>query len=147
MLNGLVAACVLSAMGMSSPAKQSDRTIVRLVGQKSTIMIAASAADVDGIGRLYSEQVYWRFHHILGHNLLFGLLIALIFTAFSNHRLKALLIYLFLVHLHLLMDYFGSGPGWGISYLWPFDRHSFVNPHAWEFFSWQNITTAAVFLT
>ena len=38
------------------------------------------------------------------------------------------------------------GPGWGIAYFWPFNAHSYVNPCAWEFFSWQNITTAGVLL-
>src|SRR5207302_7065303 len=53
--------------------------------------------------------------------------------------------YLALFHLHLVMDYFGSGPGWGIYYLWPFSSWAADNRRvAWEFYSWQNITLAAV---
>jgi hypothetical protein len=54
--------------------------------------------------------------------------------------------YLSLFHLHLLMDYYGSGPGWGIAYLWPFSRRTWSTPDAWEFFSWQNLTTAAALI-
>ncbi|HEY7118639.1 MAG TPA: hypothetical protein VH475_18760 [Tepidisphaeraceae bacterium] len=42
-----------------------------------------------------------------------------------------------------------SGPGWGISYWWPW-RHGagywWINPHPWEFYSWQNITAAYALL-
>jgi len=44
------------------------------------------------------------------------------------------------------MDSFGSGPGWGIPYFWPFSKHTSINPHAWEFYSWQNLSAAAVFI-
>jgi hypothetical protein len=105
-------------------------------------MIAATAADVDGLGRIVSEEAYWRFHHILGHSLAFAMVISMLLAAFSTHRAKSFVIYLALAHLHLLMDFFGSGPGWGIAYFWPLSAH----PYAWEFFSWQNITTAGVLL-
>jgi inner membrane protein len=111
-------------------------------------MAAASLEDLDGFGAVLgtNSDVYQRFHHNLCHNLTFVTLVAIVFAIVSRHRIKALLIYFFLGHLHLLMDYFGSGPGWGIRYFWPFDRYAYVNPHAWEFFSWQNITTTGVFL-
>src|SRR6185503_4946881 len=73
-------------------------------------------------------------------------LAAIALAAISTHRLKALLLYLALGHLHLLMDYFGSGPGWGIAYFWPFSRRQLKTDLAWEFFSWQNQLTAGVLL-
>lgn len=109
-------------------------------------MLAAVASDVDGLSFLGGQESWWDYHHTLGHNLPFGVLLALALAALSTHRPLAFTAYLTLFHLHLLMDYWGSGPGWGIPYFWPFSKHASVNPYAWEFYSWQNLTAAAVFV-
>ena len=109
-------------------------------------MIAAAAADLDGLGILVSYDAYAAYHHVLGHNLLFGIIVPALLTTFSTHRRKAFWLFLGLFPLHLILDYFGSGPGWGICYLWPFSNWVILNPHAWEFVSWQNIFAAACFL-
>lgn len=109
-------------------------------------MLAASLPDVDGLGRLVSEEWYWNLHHKLGHCLLAGVIIAAALVTWSSHRLKMLALALSLFHLHLLMDYFGSGPGWPIDYLWPFSNWELENPHAWAFFSWQNLSAAGLLL-
>ena len=111
-------------------------------------MIAATAPDLDGIGAVIgtNSDAYQRWHHLLCHNLLFVLVLAGGLTMFSRHRMKALLLYLVLGHLHLLMDYFGSGPGWTIAYCWPFSTEKYKTDLAWEFFSWQNIACAAALL-
>ena len=109
-------------------------------------MLAASLADVDGLSIVAGQEAYWDYHHTLGHNLPFGVLLCLALAALSTHRLTALAAYLALFHLHLLLDSFGSGPGWGIPYLWPFSKHVSINPHAWDFYSWQNIGTAVALL-
>ncbi|MEZ0263301.1 MAG: hypothetical protein ACAI43_01130 [Phycisphaerae bacterium] len=48
------------------------------------------------------------------------------------------------------MDYYGSGPGWPIAYFWPWDcglpGSLWFCQHAWEFYSWQNMSAAAVML-
>lgn len=110
-------------------------------------MAAASAADVDGLGILVSYDAYTAFHHVLGHNLLFGVGLLAVLTTFSTHRLKVFWLYLALFHLHLVMDYFGSGPGWGIAYFWPFSTWEIINPSAWEFLSWQNLCAAGLLLS
>ena len=115
--------------------------------QRMFCMIAASAADLDGVGVIVSQRAYWDWHHVAGHNLFAAVAIAGILTIPSQpRRLFAFVVYLALAHLHLLMDYFGSGPGWPIYYLWPASRQKIVNPGAWEFFSWQNILIAAMLL-
>lgn len=105
-------------------------------------MIAASAADVDGLGILFGEEMYWAWHHKLGHNVFFAALLAGGLAMASSRRGLAFVAYLLLAHLHLVLDYFGSGPGWPLYYLWPASDFEIVNPRAWPFFSWQNITTA-----
>jgi hypothetical protein len=109
-------------------------------------MIAAAAADVDGLGRVISEEMYWDYHHKLGHGAAFGVLMAVMLASFSTHRARSCAVYLALFHLHLVLDYFGSGPGWPIFYLWPLSSREWVNPHAWEFFSWQNIGAAVALI-
>jgi hypothetical protein len=44
------------------------------------------------------------------------------------------------------MDYFGSGPGWPIYYLWPFSTWELVNWEAWNLSSWQNLLTFGILL-
>jgi len=105
-------------------------------------MLAAGAADLDGLSRLAGQETYWDYHHVLGHNVFFGLLIAIILACFSASKGKTLLIYTVLFHLHLTMDYFGSGPDWAILYFWPFSKISLEFKNAWEFYSWQNISAA-----
>jgi hypothetical protein len=56
------------------------------------------------------------------------------------------LLYLALFHLHLLMDYWGSGPLWPIYYLYPFSDFKWVNPDSWNLFSWQNTAIAGLLL-
>jgi hypothetical protein len=90
--------------------------------------------------------MYWRTHHVLAHNLPFALVVAIGLTVFSSHRVVAFALYLGLFHLHLLMDYWGSGPLWPIYYLYPFSGFKWVNPDSWALFSWQNIAAAALLL-
>ena len=115
-------------------------------------MIAASVPDVDGLGIVISKDAYWDYHHILGHNLLFTTVTALVLAFFSSQakRLLGFVAYVVLGHLHLLMDYLGSGPGWPICYWWPFQRgqHScWLNPRAWPFDGWQNRAAGLAMIT
>ena len=112
-------------------------------------MLAASLADLDGLGILVGERWYHEFHHVLGHNLLFAAVLSAALAAFSTHRAAAFGVYFALAHLHLLLDYYGSGPGWPICYAWPFrlgHAHCWLNPSAWPFYSWQNISAAFALL-
>ena len=106
-------------------------------------MVAAGIPDVDGLGILVSQDAYDDYHHVLGHNLLFGLIVALILTSFSSHKKKSFFIYLALFHLHILMDLFGSGELWTISYFWPFSNYALYSEFNWALFSWQNMLVNA----
>src|SRR5688572_9726288 len=106
-------------------------------------MVAASVQDFDGLGIVISMDLYWDYHHILGHNLLFNFLLAAALALMSSKGKRALgfVAYFALGHLHLWMDYLGSGPGWPICYGWPFRRghgSCWINPDAWPFDGWQN---------
>lgn len=113
--------------------------------ERCLAMVAASVADLDGLGILFGDKYYQDYHHILGHNLLCATVVSLVLAAFCTHRAVAFGLYFALGHLHLVLDYYGSGPGWPICYWWPFRRgheHCFFNWGAWEFYSWQNISAA-----
>lgn len=109
-------------------------------------MLAAGLADLDGLSIVAGQEAYWDYHHTLGHNLAFGMALCLALAVLSKSRGVAFTVYLSLFHLHLLLDYYGSGPGWGIPYFWPFARRQWAKQDAWPFYSWQNITTAFAFV-
>jgi len=117
--------------------------------QRLFCMIAATAADVDGVGKIISEDLYFKYHHILGHNLTFAILGSTILAAFSIRRVLSWIVYLALFHLHIFMDLWGSGKDWPIAYWWPFKtapEYWLSNPYGWDFYSWQNILAAFLFL-
>lgn len=109
-------------------------------------MLAASLSDLDGLGILFGQEYYWKWHHIAGHNLFFGIILSLIMTVFSKNKLKMLLLTFGLFHLHLLLDYLGSGELWTIHYLWPVSDLELMCPFAWALYSWQNILTGFALL-
>ncbi|HAL44724.1 MAG: hypothetical protein A2Y12_00660 [Planctomycetes bacterium GWF2_42_9] len=109
-------------------------------------IIAASAADVDGFGFFISQELYWQYHHLIAHNIFFISITSLLLTFFSKNKFKAFLIFFGLMHIHLIMDYFGSGEEWGITYFWPLSNWSIFNENAWPFFGWQNKAIAMAFV-
>lgn len=120
--------------------------VVRDPRQRFACIVLSVIPDVDGLGILASASYYQRYHHILAHNLAFAILSSLVayFWTKGGHRVFAA--YLLVFHLHLLMDLFGSGPGWGLAYFWPFSMHYFESKYAWSFNGWQNYATLTVLL-
>jgi hypothetical protein len=112
-------------------------------------MVAATICDIDGLGIIISEHWYTQFHHILGHNLTFGLIVSTILAIFSARKILGFATYLALFHLHLFMDYWGSGRDWGIAYWYPWrfgPGYWWMSPYGWDFYSWQNISAAFALL-
>src|SRR5881396_3540637 len=102
--------CVANARSLS----RRDRLLVFLAG---------ILPDLDGLGLLVSEELYFRWHHIVLHNLA-GALAALVLVAvFAQQRAVTLTLTFISFHLHLAADYFGSGgaegPPWVLPYLYP----------------------------
>lgn len=102
-------------------------------------MLAASLQDLDGLGIIISQKLYWDYHHILAHGIFFSVFLSLILAFFSEQKLKTFFIYFALAHMHIAMDILGSGELWGISYFWPISGYSYQSPVYWPLFSWQNI--------
>ena len=110
-------------------------------------MLAATFSDLDGIGIIISQKIYMAYHHIIGHNVFFGLVLSAVLTFFSRHKIKSFIFYLFLFHINLIMDSWGSGPEWSIYYLWPFSNWTICNKYVWDFNSWQNSAVGICFIT
>ena len=111
-------------------ANASTRSVRR---ERAIITVASVAPDLDGLGiipelvtRDSAHPLLWysQYHHLLGHNLLFGLIVTLIAFIFGARRSITAGFAFLAFHLHLLFDLFGSrspdGYQWPIHYLWPF---------------------------
>ena len=107
-------------------------------------LLASLAPDLDGLGLLLGGDFYERFHHVLLHNLLFGAVVTVVSGFWIGVRAVPLGLVAAAFLSHLIGDYFGSGPGWGISPYLPFSNHEYLSAHAWDLTSWQNTTITAI---
>ena len=133
----------------------------RRLGRKERIMVTAAGLmpDVDGFGviaealtRNGDKPLLWwsNYHHVLAHNLLFGLFVMLVaFLLTARNKLVAALVFVSF-HLHLLGDFVGArGPGddwWVIPYFLPFSSHEFSWSGQWELNAWPNFLITGILL-
>lgn len=131
-----------------------DRTLVTL---------AAVIPDADGLGILTGIasqdqgaglDLYGQYHHVLAHNVFFGLLLAAAVYILSKKKGLTAFLVIISFHIHLLGDLLsGRGPDgtiWTISYLFPvFTDIQFSWSGQWELNAWPNvvITAATLLLT
>ncbi len=135
----------------ASPLSRRERAVVALAGV---------VPDVDGLGivadlvtRNSAAALDWwgRFHHVLAHNLGFGLLVMAAAWAVAARRTRVALLAGLSFHLHLLGDLAGSrgpdGDPWPIPYLLPFsDAWQLTWQGQWELNAWPNFAITAVLL-
>ncbi|MBF0227596.1 MAG: metal-dependent hydrolase [Desulfobacterales bacterium] len=121
---------------------------------KDRIIVAVSCVipDIDGLGIIaekltfnWEHPLLWwtKYHHLLCHNIGFGLIIFFTALVFSKRMFIAILSFISF-HLHLLGDIIGSrGPDgeiWTVPYFLPFsDRFHISWQGQWELNAWQNI--------
>jgi hypothetical protein len=131
------------AVANAADLSNRDRVIVTL---------AAVVPDLDGIGivaefatRNADHPLLWysNYHHVLGHNIGFGLLCCAVALAFGRRRWMAALLTFLSFHTHMLGDLAGSGAAdgyqWPIPYLLPFsDAWQLAWSGQWPLSSWQN---------
>jgi hypothetical protein len=125
---------------------------------RALVALAGIAPDADGAGILVdlargvhpSEGLYAAFHHILAHNLMAGMVVALAAFALARRRAACAALALVAFHLHLLGDLVGSaGPGgsvWTLSYLYPFSEQEFAWQGQWELNAWPNLVITALLI-
>lgn len=124
---------------------------------RAIVTAASVIPDLDGAG-LVADLIsgdtaagyYWytRFHHVLGHNILFGILLAAAAWAAGKRKWTTALLCLIAFHVHLLGDLVGSrGPGdsfWTIPYLWPFSPREWLWEGQWALNAWPNVLITAI---
>ena len=128
---------------------------------RALVTLAGVAPDIDGLGivaEILTENTtypllwYSKYHHVLCHNLGFGLALAGVVALLGVKRWLTASLSLVAFHLHLLGDLAGSrGPDdyqWPIPYLLPFsDKWNLTWSGQWELNAWPKILiTALLFL-
>jgi hypothetical protein len=128
---------------------------------RALVTLAGVIPDFDGIGivaELLTENTttpliwYSKYHHVLGHNLGVGLILAATVYWFSIRRWMSAFLAFLAFHLHLLCDLVGSrGPDgyqWPIPYFFPLSRDWTLTWRGqWELNAWPNIAVALLMLT
>ena len=127
---------------------------------RALVTLAGVVPDIDGLGivaEILTEHTtspllwYSKYHHVLCHNLGFGLLLAVTVIFFGVRRWMTAFLVLVVFHLHLLGDLVGSrGPDdyqWPIPYLYPFsEKWKLIWTGQWELNAWPNILITAFLL-
>lgn len=139
------------ALTLPCDLERRDRTLV---------VLASVAPDVDSVGAigdllqgrsLDSYEFYARYHHVLGHNVLFAFLLTLGCVLLARRRLLVGALGALAVHLHFAADVVGSagpdGSHWEVPYLLPFSRSwQWAVPWQWALNAWPNIVLTIVLL-
>lgn len=120
--------------------------------ERAFVTLAGVVTDIDGAGLIFDVfrhgsdqplQLWSKYHHIFGHNIGFGLLLAIAAFALSTRRWVTSVLVLVSFHVHLFCDLLGSkGPDgyqWPIPYLLPFsDAWQWIWGGQWQLNAWPN---------
>ena len=138
-------------LAASAPIERRERALVALAGV---------APDVDGLGLVVDvltahsanpTELWGRFHHVLGHNLGFGLALSCVAWMLARRRIRTALLVLLSFHLHLIGDLVGArgpdGEQWPFSYLTPFsERWIWIWSGQWALNAWPNVLLTVALL-
>ncbi|OIO71113.1 MAG: metal-dependent hydrolase [Zetaproteobacteria bacterium CG_4_9_14_3_um_filter_49_83] len=127
--------------------------------ERIAITLACVIPDLDGLGLIAefltkssdNPLMWWsKYHHVLAHNLLFGLLLALtVYLLFKRNWLIAAFAF-FSFHLHLIEDLISGrqsdGHAWTIQYMYPFSNQEWLWNGQWELDAWPNFVVVILLL-
>jgi inner membrane protein len=112
------------------------------------VVLAGLTPDLDALTILGGTEAYFRWHHLLLHNLPAALATGLVCVALARARWPVALLALAAFHLHLFLDLLGSGGrdgfNWPIPYFAPFSLREFRWGGQWPLGSWQNVVITAM---
>ncbi len=128
--------------------------------ERAVVAIAGIIPDADGLGivaeiltRNSAQPLRWwsEYHHVLGHNIGFCLVVTAVAFALATRRWLVALLTCISFHLHLLCDLVGSrgadGDHWPIPYLSPFSSAwQWTWSGQWALNAWPNLVITAAFL-
>lgn len=122
------------------------------------ITTAGVLPDIDGIGIIpelvtknAKEHLSWwsEYHHVLGHNLIFGIVLSLAGALMARRKRATGLLVFLSFHVHILGDVLGArGPDgyqWPIPYFYPFSSEMrLLWEGQWELNAWQNYLVTGI---
>ena len=129
--------------------------------ERALVTVAGIIPDVDGFGMVtdlltrnseHPLELWGKFHHVLAHNLGFGLGVGVAAFALSRRRWVAASLALLSFHLHLAGDLVGArgpdGDQWPIPYLSPYSQDwQLTWTGQWALNAWPNfVITGALLL-
>jgi len=128
--------------------------------ERAAVTLAGIAPDIDGIGIIAEKLTassrhpltWWSdYHHVLAHNLFFGLLLAMVCLFIAKKKWPVAALAFLSFHIHLLGDVIGGGgpdgEHWPIPYLWPLTQKiQLAWQGQWALNAWQNIVITALLL-
>ncbi len=128
--------------------------------ERAIVSIAAIMPDIDGLGAIAEiatkgsdkPLLWWsKYHHIVGHNLTFALLCAIVGFAVAKKRVRTALLVFASFHIHLLGDLIGGrgpdGDQWPITYFWPFSEQLKLTWQGqWLLNAWPNFLITGIAL-
>jgi inner membrane protein len=129
-------------------------------GERAMVTWASVIPDIDGLGivaevltRHNNHPLNWwsEYHHVLGHNLGFALVVSAASAIFARQKVKTTLLVFLSFHLHLLADLVGArgpdGDQWPIPYLLPFSKKLQLTwSGQWALNAWPNIVITAALI-
>lgn len=133
-------------------------SVVSTQRERRLITIIGIIPDLDGMGIVVDlimknrTEFFAIYHHLLGHNLLFGLVVSALATLLvSTRKLRFFVSAVCVFHLHLFCDLVGSkGPDgylWPIHYFYPFAPNVELSwSGQWLLNGWQNLLILAVLM-
>ncbi|HSH94592.1 MAG TPA: metal-dependent hydrolase [Roseimicrobium sp.] len=121
------------------------------------VSVAGVIPDVDGFGIVvdfatrHSTDWWGRFHHELGHNIGFCLLVTAVFAMLAQRKAMTAWLVFLSFHLHLLGDLVGArgpdGDQWPIPYLEPFSAvPRMVWSGQWPLNGWPNMLITGIMI-
>jgi hypothetical protein len=123
--------------------------------ERVLVTLAGVVSDVDGMGVVWDVvsrsgnfEFYQRYHHVFGHNIFLGLLVAIFGFLLGVRKGIVAVLMLTSFNLHLLGDIIGArGQGedfWAVPYFWPLSTNDYYWSGQWPLNGWQNfvITSA-----
>jgi hypothetical protein len=127
--------------------------------ERAIVTVAGLVPDIDGLGiiaealtRETDRPLTWwtDYHHVLGHNLSFGLIVVAVSFGLATRRWKTAALAFLTFHLHLLCDLVGSrgpdGNQWPIPYLYPFSDWEWTWDGQWALNAWPNFVITGIVL-
>ena len=150
-MNPITHLLVSWTLGAACARERRDRTLVTLAGVAPDLDGFGLAVDLLTATSASPTDLWGQYHHVLGHNLGFGLAVATAAFALGQHRIRAAGLAFAAVHLHLLGDLAGGrgpdGDAWPFSYLAPFsDAWVWQWSGQWELDAWPNIALTVLLL-